>query len=87
MAANSADVKGYPSGTVQFAVDGANVGGPVSVDARGSTSWQTSQLKVGTHRVTASYVPGSDTLFLPSSSGEKTHVVKRCHCDAEHEHK
>jgi hypothetical protein len=87
VAANSVDVKGYPSGTVQFAVDGANVGEPVIVDAKGRATWQTSQLKVGSHRVTASYLPGSDSLFLPSSTVEKTHVVKRCHCDAEAQHK
>jgi len=87
VAANSADVKGYPSGTVQFAVDGANVGEPVIVDAKGRATWQTSQLKVGSHRLTASYLPGSDTLLLPSASVEKIHIVRRCPCADEHEHK
>jgi hypothetical protein len=42
--------------------------------------------KVGTHRVTASYVPGADSLFLASTSLERIHTVKRCFCDAEHGH-
>jgi len=82
VAANSITLTGFPSGTVQFSVDGSNVGEPVKVDAKGQAMWQTSQLKVGAHRVAASYVPGADTEFLPSASVEKLHVVRRCLCDA-----
>ncbi|MGD0014541.1 MAG: Ig-like domain-containing protein [Bryobacteraceae bacterium] len=85
VAPHSSTARGFPSGTVQFAVDGSNVGEPVKVDAKGRATWETSRLKVGTHRVTASYVPGADSTFLPSTSLERLHVVKRCHCDAERE--
>jgi Bacterial Ig-like domain (group 3) len=82
VAANSTPAMGFPSGTVQFTVDGSKVGEPIKVDAKGRAMWQTSQLKVGEHRVAASYVPGADTVFLPSASVEKIHVVRRCPCDA-----
>ncbi|MGA2352440.1 MAG: Ig-like domain-containing protein [Terracidiphilus sp.] len=85
--ANSKTTPGVPSGTVQFAVDGANAGAPVSVDAKGRAIWETAQLKVGTHKVTASYIPGPDSVFLPSTSLEKLQTVKRCFCDAEHDRK
>ena len=85
--ANSGTATGIPSGTIQFAVDGFNVGEPVNVNSKGGAIWATSQLKVGTHRITASYVPGADSVFLPSTSLEKLHTVKRCYCDAEHENK
>jgi hypothetical protein len=78
---------GFPSGTVQFAVDGSNIGEPVKVDAKGGAAWETSELKVGTHRVTASYVPGADSAFLPSTSLDKIHIVTRCHCDADRDQK
>ncbi len=81
VAANSSAVAGFPSGTVQFAVDGSSVGEPVTVDAKGRANWSTSQIKVGTHRITASYLPGADSVFLPSTSIEKTHVVRRCPCE------
>jgi len=84
---NSTRTGGYPSGTVQFAVDGSNVEEPVPVDARGRAKWETSQLKVGTHRVMASYLPGADTSFLPSTSLERLHIVRRCPCDKERERK
>jgi hypothetical protein len=76
-----------PSGTVQFAVDGSNVGGPIIVNSKGWAVWTTSQLKVGAHRITAGYLPGADSVFLPSTSLEKLHTVRRCNCDADREHK
>jgi len=87
VAADSATDKGFPSGTVQFTVDGSNVGEPVAIDAKGRARWETSRLKVGTHRVIASYVPGADSVFLPSTSLETLQTVKRCFCEAEHENK
>jgi hypothetical protein len=83
VAANSMAVMGFPSGTVQFTVDGSNAGEPVTVDAKGRAMWQTSQLKVGAHRVAANYLPGADTEFLPSASVGEIHAVRRCPCDAE----
>ena len=87
VAPNSSAAAGFPSGTVQFAVDGSNVGEPVKVDAKGRATLETSRLRVGANRVTASYAPGADSSFLPSTSLEKIHEVKRCFCDAEHDHK
>jgi hypothetical protein len=83
--ANAVGATSVPSGTLQFAVDGANVGEPITVDAKGRARWETSRLKVGTHRITASYVPGADSMFLPSTSLEKLQTVKRCSCDADRE--
>jgi hypothetical protein len=83
--ANSATVTSRPSGTMQFGIDGSNAGEPVTFDAKGRATWETSQLKVGTHKVTASYIPCADSVYLPSTSLENLHTVKRCFCDAEHE--
>jgi Bacterial Ig-like domain (group 3) len=55
VAANSTAFAGFPSGTVQFSVDGSNVGEPINVDASGRATWQTSQLKLGKHWGAASY--------------------------------
>jgi len=43
-----------PTGTVQFAIDGSNVGSPVTLSS-GSATYATSTLAVGTHTVTATY--------------------------------
>ncbi len=80
--ANSVTATGIPSGAVQFAVDGYNVGEPVLVNRKGGAIWATSQLKVGTHKVTASYIPSAHSVFLPSTSLEKIHEVRRCACNA-----
>jgi hypothetical protein len=82
---NSSTNKDGPSGTFQFAVDGSNAGAPITVDSKGRAAWETSQLKVGTHRITATYVPAANSAFLSSTSLEKLHTVKRCFCDREHE--
>jgi len=85
--ANSPGAMGVPSGSVQFAVDGSNVGEPVVVNRNGGAIWATSQLKVGKHNVTASYIPSTDSVYLPSTSLEKLHTVKRSFRDAELEGK
>jgi len=85
--ANSSSATLVPTGTVQFAVDGVNAGAPASVNSKGGATWAASQLKVGTHRITASYLPGADSVFLPSTSLEKLQTVRRCLCDADHGHK
>ena len=81
----SSAAAGVPSGTVQFAVEGSSVGESVKVDAKGRATWETSRLKVGANRVTASYAPGVDSAFLPSASLARIHEVRRCNCAAEHE--
>jgi hypothetical protein len=70
-----------PGGAVQLAVNGVSAGEPVTVDAKGRASWETSRLKAGANRVTASSLPGADSGFLPSTSLEKLHEVNRCGCD------
>lgn len=86
VAPNSAHPTGVPSGTLQFTVDGALAGAPVPVDAKGRASYGTSHLRVGKHHVSAAYLPAADTLFLPSSSVEVTHLVKRCQCDKDRDY-
>jgi hypothetical protein len=83
VAATGPEGIGHPIGTVQFAVDGMNMGAPVLLDAKGRATWQTTGLKVGKHQVTAGYLPGADSAFLPSTSVAQVHMVKRCRCDEE----
>src|SRR5207237_400588 len=47
---------GTPTGTVQFAADGTDIGGPQALDEGGVASVSTSALALGTHAVTASYL-------------------------------
>jgi len=84
---NSSGTTGIPGGAVQFAVDGLNAGEPVNLDSRGGATWATSKLKVGTHRIMATYLSGASSVFLPSTSPENLHTVKRCDCDADREQK
>ena len=58
---------GTPTGTVQFSIDGAAVGNPVSLDANGLATLTTSSLAVGSHTVAASYV-NADGKFNDSST-------------------
>ncbi len=46
---------GTPTGTVQFTVDGVNVGSPVTLASGSATSGSTSTLAEGTHTITAVY--------------------------------
>jgi hypothetical protein len=69
-----------PAGTVQFTLDGSKVGEPVKLDAKGSARWETTRLRVGEHRVVATYIPGPGSALLASTSPEKHHTVKRCLC-------
>jgi hypothetical protein len=82
LAASSTTALGWPSGGVQFAADGINQGEPLTVDARGRAVWQTSRLRVGKHRITATFLPAMDSSALPSSA-ETWHTVRRCSCDAD----
>lgn len=54
--ATVSSASGTPSGTVQFVMDGANFGSPVTLSS-GSASAQTAGLAVGTHTIFASYTP------------------------------
>ena len=46
-----------PTGTVQFAIDGANVGGPVPLDGSGQATDTETGLTLGTHAVSVTYAP------------------------------
>jgi len=82
VAPNASASRRIPTGTVQFILDGAKVGKPVKLDSKGRATWETSRLKVGTHRVAASYIPSQDSVFLASTSLEKFHFVIRCSCES-----
>jgi hypothetical protein len=66
---------GTPSGTVQFAVDGTDVGAPAVVGAGGvADSPDLSPLAVGSHTVTAEFAP-SDPSAVQGSTGSSGLVV------------
>ena len=48
---------GFPTGGVQFSVDGTLWGSLVSLDSNGATSMGISILAVGMHTISASYIP------------------------------
>jgi hypothetical protein len=68
----ASDGGGTPTGTVQFAIDGANVGGPVTVTSGVAASSPISSLALGVHSVTATYAGvtrfATSTGSLPSQS-------------------
>ena len=61
------------TGTIQFKVDGSNVGSPVTVTGGSATSAPVSGLTAGNHTVTAVY--SGDTNYLTSTSAGVTQVV------------
>jgi subtilase family serine protease len=63
---------GTPGGTVQFAVDGANSGGPVTL-ASGAATLTTSFPAVGSHTITATY--SGDSTYAASSSTLASNVA------------
>ncbi|MBB5872696.1 putative extracellular nuclease [Allocatelliglobosispora scoriae] len=62
-----------PTGTVQFAVDGAPLGGPVPLVNGAAVSSPISSLTVGSHQVTATYSGSASHL---ASAGSVTHLVR-----------
>jgi hypothetical protein len=75
-ARRESDGEGGPTGTVQFILDGEKAGGPITLDSRGLARWKASYLKVGTHKVAAQYTPANGSVFLASSSLERSHTVR-----------
>src|SRR5262249_52566393 len=67
-------VSGIRSGTVQFRVDGSDLGSPVSL-VNGTASISTAGLSVGPHTITAFY--SGDSLFAASTSDALKQVVIR----------
>jgi hypothetical protein len=58
---------GTPTGTIQFAVDGSPLGGPVALAGGSASSPPIATLAVGTHAVTAAYAPDDPALLDPGS--------------------
>ena len=58
---------GTPVGTIQFAVDGTPLGGSVILASGSASSPPIATLAVGTHAVTAAYVPDDPTRFDPGA--------------------
>jgi hypothetical protein len=58
-----------PAGTVQFSVDGEDVGAPVKLDPKGVAYWNPSRLRSG-ERVAARYLPAKGGVFMASESVE-----------------
>ncbi len=61
------------TGTVQFQLDGSNIGGPVIPNATGRATFVTSTLTVGTHTVSATFSGTGN--YLSSTSNLFSHVV------------
>ncbi len=66
---------GTPTGTVQFQIDGANFGSPVTLNNRSATSGSISTLTAGNHTITATY-SGAATL-APSTAPSVTQTVQK----------
>jgi len=66
-----------PMGSIQFTLDGSELGKPIKLDSYGRAEQTTSRLSVGRHKVSARYVPAEASAFLASSSFEVTHSVLR----------
>ncbi|MEA2534163.1 MAG: large repetitive protein, partial [Actinomycetota bacterium] len=66
--------QGTPTGSIQFGVDGGNLGSPVALTGGVATSTAVATLGVGSHNVTATY--GGDVVYRPGGSG-LTHVVNK----------
>lgn len=66
-----------PTGTVQFMLDGNNVGEHIMLDANGRAVWSTSDLNIGNHKIAVNYTPTSGSVFLASGSVQISHTVVR----------
>jgi hypothetical protein len=63
-----------PTGTVQFADGGANIGSPVAVSAAGTASLSQA-FPVGAHSFTAAYIPANAATFSASASTSQAYTV------------
>ena len=64
-----------PTGSVQFYVDGAAYGSPVALDANGAATISDSGLPVGTHQITAGFLPADGNFGASLSTNPATQVV------------
>ncbi len=65
---------GVPTGTVQFRIDGANVGSASTLNVSGQATYSTSTLTVGRHTVSAVY--GGDAGFNTSTSANRSQRIR-----------
>ncbi len=79
---DSPTAKGLPTGSVQFFIDGSEAGQRIKL-VKGSATYETARLHVGQHVVSARYMPNDDSEFLPSTSLDEIHIVRRCPCGHE----
>ena len=66
-----------PTGTVQFTLDGRNVGKPVRLDAKGQARVKLSRKQLGTRQLAARYLPAQGSVFLASRSLEEPRKVTK----------
>ncbi len=65
-----------PSGTVQFTLDGGNVGSPAALDSGGRAQWSTATLAVGQHQIAAKFSSTGGWGALGASiSPAENHIV------------
>jgi hypothetical protein len=64
---------GTPTGTVQFRIDGVNVGSPLALNSSRQAAYSTSTLTVGLHTVSAVY--SGDSGFNASTSANRNQRI------------
>lgn len=67
-----------PTGTVQFKVNGANLGTPVPLDANGQAGYTTTGLAAGTDSITAVYAPDLTVNTGTASAPARTTLTSSC---------
>lgn len=67
--------KGTPTGSVQFSIDGNNVGGARTLNHEGTATYSTTSLSGGRHTVIATY--SGSAIFAGSGSAPFTQVVNK----------
>jgi hypothetical protein len=65
-----------PAGSVQFTIDGKEIGRAVPLDGNGRAWWTWPVRGAGRPRIGAVYVPAKGSAFLPSSSAEAEALVR-----------
>jgi len=73
-ATSPTDPTKVPHGTVQFRIDGAKTGSPVTLNPSSQAGYVTSTLAVGRHTVSAVYTSTGN--FNPSNSGNITQRIR-----------
>jgi hypothetical protein len=66
---------GTPTGTIQFSIDGVNVGGVLAMNAQGRATYSTAALPAGGHNVLAIY--GGSAIFGGGGSATSIQVVNQ----------